>query len=129
MTMNTRALVAALSLMLLGVVLGVAGDRLWLAHQRPMVVLDSSHAERFHTLLGTLGLSDEQRAAIDGILGHFQQNVDHTWQALQPDLAATMDSAQQRIEAVLTPAQVTTFREWLETEHQMQHGATHRGLH
>lgn len=128
MTTNVRAVLAATSLVVFGAVLGAAGYHLWRGHQRPTIVVDSSHAARFHALLDTLGLSDVQRDAIDSVLGHFQRNVEHTWQALQPDVAATMDSATEQIEAVLTPEQLATFRAWIDAEHQLQHGI-HRGLH
>jgi len=128
MTTNARAIVATLSLVLFGAVVGVATDRLWLAHRRPTIVIDASHAQRFHALLDTLGLSDEQRRAMDSVLAHFQQNVELSWQALQPDLTATIDSATQQIEAILTPEQRATFRAWRHAEHQLQHDV-HRGLH
>lgn len=127
MTTNARAIVATLSLVLFGAVLGIAADRLWLVHQRPTIVFDSSHAQRFHALLDTLGLSDEQRRAMDSVLSHFQRNVEASWEALQPDLTATIDSATQQIEAILTPEQRATFRAWRHAEHQLQHGLP-RGL-
>ena len=128
MTTNARAIVATLSLVLFGAVLGIGADRLWLAHHRPTIVLEASHAQRFHALLDTLGLSDEQRRAMDSVLGHFQRNVELSWQALQPDLTATIDSATQRIEAILTPEQRATFQAWRHAEHQLQRDV-HRGLH
>ena len=128
MTTSTRAIVATASLVLFGVVLGIAGDRLWLAHRRPPIVIDASHAQRFHALLDTLGLSDDQRQAMDSVLNRFQRHVELSWQALQPGLTATIDSATEQIEAILTPEQLATFRAWRHAEHQLQRGF-HRGLH
>jgi len=128
MTTNARAIVATLSLVLFGAALGIGADRLWLSHHRPTIVLEASHAQRFHALLDTLGLSDEQRRAMDAVLGHFQRNVELSWQALQPDLTATIDSATRQIEAILTSEQRATFRAWRHAEHQLQRDL-HRGLH
>lgn len=128
MTMNARAVVAAVSLVLLGVVLGATGHYLWLGHRRPTVVVDASHAARFHALLEDLDLSDDQRRSLDSVLGHFQEHVERTWQDFQPDLAETMDSATGQIEALLNPEQLARFRAWIEAEHQLQHG-THPRLH
>ena len=128
MTMNRRAIAAIVSLMLLGAVLGIGADRLWLAHHRPTIVIEASHAQRFHAMLDSLGLSDEQRRSMDSVLSHFQQTVEVSWRVLRPDVTATIDSATQQIEAILTPEQRATFRVWRHAEHQLQHGLQ-RGLH
>ncbi len=122
--MSLRAGFAAISLVILGAALGVAGDRLWRAHRTPVtaVVMDGSHAQRFRAMLDSLDLSDSQRVAIDGILHHFQANVDETWAALRPRLQPTMDSALRAIEAVFSEEQRTAFTQWLAVERQRMHG-------
>jgi len=128
MTTNARAIAAMVSLTLFGAAVGIAVDRLWLAHRSPAILIDTGHAQRFHAMLDTLGLSDEQRGAMDSVLSHFQQNVELSWQALRPDVTASIDSATAQIEAILTPEQRAVFRAWRHAEHQRQHGV-HRGLH
>lgn len=127
--MSLRAGLAVASLVLLGAALGVAGDRWWLAHHRSVTVaVDAGHAARFHAMLDALGLNDSQRVAIEGILGHFQDNVDQTWTALQPRLQGTMDSARYALEAVLDEGQRAMFREWLAAEQQRLHRGPHIGF-
>ena len=129
MGMSSRALFGAVSLTILGFAVGVAGDRVWLAHHRPpTIVVDAGHAERFHALLGSLGLSDSQHVAIGEILGHYQGNVEQTWASLQPLLQITMDSAREAIGAVLDQGQLAMFEQWLEREHQQMHRMEHPGL-
>jgi hypothetical protein len=103
---------------------------LWLAHQRPAtIVVDTEHGERFRALLDSLGLSDSQRVAIDDLLGRYQENVEDTWQSLQPRLQVTMDSARQGIEALLDQTQLATFQQWLAIEHERTHGTGNSVLH
>ncbi len=129
MGMSSRALFAAASLTILGFTLGVAGDRVWLAHRHAVAIgVDTGHSERFHALMDELGLSDSQRVEINGILSHYQANVEQTWQSLQPRLQPTMDSARHAIEGVLDQGQLAMFGRWLEREHQRMHGTEHPGL-
>jgi len=121
--MSLRAVLAAVSLVVLGAALGVAGDRLWLSHRRHVqVVMEGGHAMRFRAMLDSLNLSDSQRVAIDGILGHFQGNVDQTWDSLRPRLEPTLDSARRAIEAVFDDEQLARFRAWVAIEQQRLHG-------
>lgn len=143
MKMSFRALLAAGSLLLLGVTLGVGGDRLWLSHHQSgrgggpgvgggvttQVVLDTEHAARFRAMLDDMDLSDTQRAAVDSVLGHYQGNVEHTWNAMQPILQSTMDSARRAIIDLFTEEQRATFQEWLAAEHQRMHSARHTFPH
>lgn len=129
MSMSFRAVLAAVSLTALGVAVGVVGDRLWLTHRQPVIIrMDDGHAERFRSMLDSLGLSDSQRIAIDGVLGHYQGNVNQTWQALQPRLQTTMDSARQALRAVLNEEQLAAFDQWLAIERGRSHGTEHTGL-
>lgn len=116
--MSRRAAIAAVSLVVLGAAMGVLADRLWIAHHRHTahIVMDDGHGARFHAMLDSLDLNDSQRVAIDGILRHFQGNVDRTWASLQPRVDSTLDSARRAIEAVFDEEQLAAFRAWLDVE-------------
>ena len=131
MKMSFRALLAAASLLLLGALLGVMVHRFWIGHHgsAAQVVLDTEHAARFRTMLDDMDLTDTQRAAVDSILGHYQNNVEHSWEAMQPILQSTMDSARRAITDIFTEEQRATFKEWLTAEHQRMHGAQHMISH
>jgi len=131
MSMSSRALLATASLVLLGAALGVAGDRFWLAHRpaRVQIVLDNEHRERFRALLADMDLSEAQRASVDSILAHYQDHVEHSWNAMQPVLQNSMDSARRAITALFTPDQRATFDRWIEGEHRRLHASGHPFSH
>ncbi len=117
MTPHLRAATAAVSLLLLGFVIGRATDHIALAYGNQSAA-EPSHEERFMAFLEDLDLSPLQREAIHRALGTHQANVQHAWEAMQPQLMATMDSARLAIETHLTEAQVTAFHDWLRAEHE-----------
>lgn len=118
MTPHLRAATAAVSLLLLGFVIGRATDHIALAHGNQLAAAESSHEERFMAFLEGLDLSPVQREAIHEALSTHQANVQRAWEAMQPQLTATMDSARVAIETHLSEAQVTALHDWLRAEHE-----------
>lgn len=116
---TSKAVVAALSLLVLGGVLGVAVDRHVLSsdrHSAPSGRHD--HAAAFHemamsSLAERLDLEPAQRSRIDSILASRHHTLRRTWQALHLELGAAVDTVHRDIEAVLTTEQRAAFREWL----------------
>jgi hypothetical protein len=115
---GARAVLGALSLLVLGGVLGVAIDRHLLSSDRHPSPGDlHSPAAAFHdaamsSLTERLDLDADQRRQIDSILAARHHTLRETWQNLHTHLGAALDTVHHEIEAVLTPAQRTAFREW-----------------
>ena len=64
-----------------------------------------------------LGLTEEQRARIDPILEDAREGMSELFEPVRPAYRALVDSTRARIEAVLTPEQVTQYRSLLEREY------------
>ena len=63
-----------------------------------------------------LGLTEEQRAQIAPILADTRQRMDELFEDVRPTYRSVVDSARSRIEAILTPEQVTEYRRLLERD-------------
>lgn len=61
-----------------------------------------------------LGLSRAQRSEIDGILDRYRASMRGIWQDVRPRYRSLVDSVRTQIEGVLTPEQVTAYRNLLE---------------
>jgi Spy/CpxP family protein refolding chaperone len=116
---KARAVLGALSLLVLGGVLGIAIDRHFPSGDRHFPSGDRhSPAAAFHDIaMSSLGdrldLDADQRRQIDSILAARQHTLRQTWQMLHAHLGAAVDTVHRDIEAVLTPEQRAAFREWL----------------
>lgn len=64
-----------------------------------------------------LGLTEEQRDRIDPILEDAREGMSELFEPVRPAYRALVDSTRARIEAVLTPEQVTQYRALLEREY------------
>ncbi|MFW6084449.1 MAG: hypothetical protein ACODAA_04490 [Gemmatimonadota bacterium] len=64
-----------------------------------------------------LGLTEEQRARIDPILEDAREGMSELFEPVRPAYRALVDSTRARIEAVLTPEQVTQYRSLLDREY------------
>ncbi len=113
-----RATLAAVSLIVLGGVLGVTLDRVWFLPAS----MDSdgpvdAQAEMVASLQTELGLTPTQAGEIAAILRRYQEHVTQSWEGMRPGLRAAMDSAGAEIEAVLAPEQRERFRTWIREQH------------
>ncbi len=113
-----RAILAAVSLVVLGGVLGVTLDRVWFLP----ALMDGdgpvdAQTEMVASLETELGLTPTQADEIAAILLQYQGHVTQTWEEMRPGLRAAMDSAGAEIEAVLAPDQRERFRTWIREQH------------
>jgi hypothetical protein len=109
---GAKAWLAALSLVLVGGVAGVALDRLVLLHA-PEPTAAGLHDVALTSLMDHLDLDGTQRRQVDSILAAHHTTLRQTWATLHAHLGESVDSAHRDLEAVLTPAQREAFREWL----------------
>ncbi len=117
---KAKAALGALSLLVIGAVLGFAFDRHVLLpreHGAPLTMHGSAPAAMHEALMESveerLDLTAEQRRQIDAIIAARHDVLRQTWEVLHTQLGAAVDSVHQEVEAVLTPEQRAEFREWL----------------
>ena len=109
---KARAVLGALSLIVLGAVLGIAVDRQLHSSDGhgPSAVLHDIMMSSFEE---RLDLTAEQRRQIDSIVGARHNSLRNAWQMLHTQLGAAVDTVHAEVEAILTPEQRVAFREWL----------------
>ena len=120
-----HATIGAVSILAIGVVLGVLLDRVALLHSStadldhpsPAVTLDARHQDFLRGLQSDLGLTAEQATQVHEILSRHQKSVNHAWSEVHKILDAAIDSVTVEIEAVLGPAQRMQLHEWLLERH------------
>jgi Spy/CpxP family protein refolding chaperone len=120
-----HAAIGAVSILVIGGVLGVLLDRVALAHssasepEHPTatLALDARHEEFLQELQDDLGLTAEQAKQVHEILSRHQGAVNEAWSAVHTILEAAIDSVTSEIEAVLEPAQRRQLHEWLLERH------------
>jgi Spy/CpxP family protein refolding chaperone len=110
---KARAVLGALSLIVLGAVLGIALDRHLHSSDGRGPAAAAFHDITMSSLEERIDLTAEQRRQIDSIVGARHNTLRHAWQTLHSQLGAAVDTVHAEIEAVLTPEQRTAFREWL----------------
>lgn len=109
---RARALLGALSLLVVGAVLGVAIDRHLLPPPDRSGPAAALHEMTMASLDERLDLSADQRRQIDSIVAGRHASLRHAWRTIHAQLGAAVDSVHQEIEAILTPEQRVEFREW-----------------
>lgn len=109
---RVRAVLGALSLLVLGAVIGIAIDR-HLTSSGPHANAAAFHEMAMSSLADRLDLDADQRRRIDSIVVSRHHALSETWQMMHMHLGAAVDTVHRDIEAVLTPDQRTAFREWL----------------
>ncbi len=99
---------------LVGVLAGVAGDRLMSRPRPPEPRPEGPRGrERLPKVLEDMDLTPAQRSAIDSILASGRPRNEAIMREVLPRLLAVSDSLHQGIRAVLTPAQVAEFNAYL----------------
>lgn len=107
-----------------GVAAGVAADRLELLPGLASATEATADGDRreddrrrgettIERFADDLGLTASQRAEIEEILEHYRQRMHQMWEEVRPRYRSMVDSVRGRIEGVLTPEQVTEYRELL----------------
>ena len=121
---TTKASISAISLLIIGSIVGVALDRAVMAHGHgagqpgSVVVLDASqHQLILDDLIAHLQLSGDQRARVDEVFSAHQSSIDSAWTSVRVLLEGTIDEALVEVEAVLDSTQRTRLHEWLAVQH------------
>ncbi len=135
-TSRTRVALLLAITFLAGMAAGVAADR----QLRSDVSEDASKQARedhrrdrrggrttIERFADELGLTEEQRARIDPILEDAREGMSELFEPVRPAYRALVDSTRARIEAVLTPEQVTQYRSLLEREYGDRDGERSHG--
>jgi hypothetical protein len=127
-----HAALGAVSLLVIGVVIGVHMDRTLFraaaavtdAHSQASA-LDANHENFLQGLRSDLGLSETQASQIHEILSRHQAAVDESWSIVHARLESAIDSVTSEIEAILDSNQRVELHEWLMERHGLSdsHGA------
>lgn len=107
-----RAVLSALSLLVLGAVAGIAIDR-HLVSSDHRTTAAAFHDMTMSSLEERLELTADQRHQIDSIVAARHNTLRHAWQMLHSQLGAAVDTVHHEIEALLSPEQRAEFREWV----------------
>ena len=107
------AILGIVSIFALGAATGIAGDRM-LHHHGGSAAHDAGMREQaLSHLHHQLSLDSAQLREVESVLRRHQSAVDQTWNALQPQVHAAIDSVHVRIESLLRPEQREAFRRWV----------------
>jgi hypothetical protein len=123
LTDSTRALLAVISVFVMGAVVGVVLDRSILipANADARAAGVRHDGGRNHEVLAELrtelGLSAEQSARVAEILAGRQGEMEAAWAEVHANLRRAMEEATNEIETVLDSAQVERLRVWLADRH------------
>jgi hypothetical protein len=125
-----QAWLAALGLLGLGAVGGIAFDRFHVRGHGPASVHDEVRRDAVGYMERVLSLRPEQRDRIAHIYAGRQRQLDGIWEDTHTRLLATLDSVVNEISAELDSAQLPRFRALVEELHSTPgfRDAT-RGLH
>ena len=115
-----HAALGAVSILAIGVVLGVLLDRVVLLHgpsasysAAASQSVDATHQSFLRELADDLGLTEAQATQVHEILVRHQAAVDEAWSLVHSRLESAIDSVTAEIEAVLEPGQRDRLSEWL----------------
>jgi hypothetical protein len=121
-----HAVVAAVSILAIGVVSGVLLDRTVLSHayasphsSMSARSLDEQHRTFMRDLTADLGLTQTQAAQVHEVLARNQSAVDEAWSTVHTLIASTIDNVTAEIEAILDAEQRQELHEWLLERHGM----------
>ena len=107
---GSTVLVAAGILLLtfiVGLILGVVGDRIWQwAHPRPLHPSASFIASRLDR---RLHFTPQQRKEVERIIAQRQDRIGHIWESVRPQVRQEIDQTNAEIERILTPEQRAEF--------------------
>ena len=123
MSTSPRAVAALLivAALITGIVVGVAGDRAWMHWHRnaprpPRLDRLVEHLDR------TLNLTPQQRVSVKQIIDRHGQRIDAISASIRPQVRQEIEAMNAEVEKVLTPEQVTKFRELSSRMHRRRGG-------
>jgi Spy/CpxP family protein refolding chaperone len=109
---RTAAVVVVIVAFVAGILVGVAGDHLYLIRSGRLFPRHASHfaADRMAQHLGReLQLSPQQKSQVQQIIEKHRAKIDATMSSVRPQVRAELDATNAEIEKVLTPEQRTKF--------------------
>jgi hypothetical protein len=113
-----RGVLGALSLLVVGALIGLVGHHFVLGDEGPQPVADAdAHRAAIPVFAQALGLDDDQVTSVEAILSRHQTVVTEAWAALHARLQTSADSAHGEIEALLSAEQRDKFAEWMGRQH------------
>ena len=119
------AVVTVVATLIVGFLLGVVADRVWLYRHGPRF---PSRAQRFTTerivkrLDGDLHFTGQQRAQVTQIIQARQQRIAAILAGVRPHIRAEIDQTNAEIEKILTPEQRATFQQIKMRVHRPRNG-------
>lgn len=125
-TSRTRVALLLAITFVAGMAAGVAADRQLRSDAPPQASKQAREDHRkdrrgggttIERFADELGLTQQQRDRIDPILEDAREGMSELFEPVRPAYRALVDSTRARIEAVLTPEQVTQYRSLLEREY------------
>ena len=123
LTDSARALLAVVSIFVLGIVVGCGLDRTILTSPTYAAAAGDQHgAARHHDevlaeLRAELGLSAEQSARVQEIFAAHQGQMEAAWAQVHANVQRAMQETTTEIETVLDSAQVERLHAWLAKRH------------
>jgi Spy/CpxP family protein refolding chaperone len=124
--------VVVIAAFLAGILVGVAGDHLYLIHGGR---LSPRHAAGFSAdrmterLAGELDLSSQQKTQVQQIIERHRAIIDSTMKSVRPQIRKELDATNAEIETILTPeqrARFANFRMKIGSRHRDRNGAPTR---
>ncbi|MEA2164300.1 MAG: hypothetical protein QOK37_2427 [Thermoanaerobaculia bacterium] len=121
---RTAAVVVVIVAFLAGILVGVAGDHLYLIRSGRLAPRHNSRfaADRMaERLAGQLDLSAQQKTQVQQIIERHRAKIDATMNSVRPQVRQEVEATNAEIETILTPEQRTKFADL-----RMRIGAHHR---
>lgn len=121
---RTTALVVVVSAFLAGLLVGVAGDHVYLLHSHqlfPRHGMEAMKQRMFHRLDHELNLSRPQREQVHRILDTHHQRIEALSRSVRPQIREELERANREISAILTPEQKVKY----EAIRLRMHGGPH----
>ena len=125
-----RAWAAALALLVLGAIIGIALDRFHLRpHDHASAMLAEIERDPMAVLEREIGLRPEQRAPIGAILERWQATVDSVWGESNRQVRAAVGGVVNDIAAQLDSTQARRFQELINEIHNSPKSVFHGQRH
>lgn len=116
-TWHLRGAVGALSILVVGFLLGMVTDRVVVAHEGGVglhtVATGAIHEEAMVSFREVLDLEDHQLQQIHEILMRSQGQVDGAWAELREEIHTSIQGVHDEIRGILNEEQQALFEEWL----------------
>jgi hypothetical protein len=109
---RTTAVVVVIVVFVAGILVGVAGDHLYLIHNGRLFPRRASHfaADRMAEHLGReLQLSPQQKTQVQQIIERHRAKIDATMSSIRPQVRQEIDATNAEIDKILNAEQKTKF--------------------